>query len=468
MDSADEARVIATFVVPGEPRTVEGILKQVYHDLKSGNKDADIELREISQPYIRIEAPTEEDALVLIRTARRLADSHLSGTLTDQKLVFVELPASFTTTNFRIAVQAIDAAKNARPVIEIVPGTPDATLESSSDRYKQIFSENLCTALQEASNLHASVILHVQLGYYLLQSYKPGKYTPEQFDDMVKHPRATGYLETCLGKAPYNEGLSVKAIMRLIRESGSPCVPIDNQTPTSADVTPTYIFECWHDGNRYETQVEMSRTKQGITDGHLKFELNNTTVVPKDAQVPRFEATSISLGRKLDWKIAAMPGDDKVGVSSTIKQYLSMGHTTMQGPHHDIHCYPVTSLPENHTLANKLKSVAMKSIYRFSWKGTGYVVQFTINRRWQSIREMNRKTPKDTDFNVIIYADNWERDSRVPAGKTVGKIWGSDLQGLLRDETGGIEGCASSRVQGLIETILDIRDFFDSCSQVQE
>ncbi|KAI1755058.1 hypothetical protein F4782DRAFT_552207 [Xylaria castorea] len=455
--------VKATFIVSGEPNAIRGVIKAVYHDLKDGNKDADIEIRETAAPYIRVHAPTEEDALALVRTAQRLAAAHLSGDSTEARIIFVEPPANCMTVGFQLDVYVIGTIKCARPTLESMPGTPDMVLKSSSDRYKRELSENLCEAFEKASSLHTSLILKIHLGYYLLQTYRKGKLTLEQFESMVKHPRATGKLDTRLGKAPFAEGLSVEATMRLIQAVDSPCIPLDNQTATSADVIPTYALEIWHDGDRYEAELDINKTKQGPVEGPLKFNLARTRMIPQNAQVPRFETISISIGRKLDWKIVAMPGDEKVSASSAVKQYLEMGQAVMQGSSNDFQCYPLVRLPEIYTLANKLKSVATKSIYRFSWKRTGYVVQFTINRRWQSIREMNSQSPMETDFDVTVYADNWDQDSRVQAGETVGKIWGADLQGLLRDEVGD----GLSRVQGLIKTILDIRDFFDGSSLQQ-
>ncbi|KAI8947128.1 hypothetical protein F4801DRAFT_592845 [Xylaria longipes] len=451
---------IATFVVSGEPDAVRGVIKAVYQDLKDGNKDANIELRETTVTYIRVHAPTEEDALALVRTAQRLAAAYISGESTEARVIFVEPPANCVTTGFQIDVHVLDAIKCARPALEKMPGTPDVALKSSPDRYKHELSESLCEDFEKASNLHQSLFLKIHLGYYLLQTYRKGKFTLEQFENMVQNPRATGKLDTRLGKVPFVEGLSIESTMRLIQAADSPCIPLDNQTATSAEVTPTYALEIWHDGDRYEAELDINKTKQGPVDGPLKFNLARTKIVPQNAQVPRFETISISIGRKLDWKMAAMPGDEKVGVSPTVKQYLEIGQAVMQGSPSDFQCYPAVRLPENYALANKLKSVATKSIYRFSWKRTGYVVQFTVNRRWKSIREMNSQAPMETDFDLTIYADNWDQDSRVQAGETVGKIWGADLQGLLRDEAGD----RLSRVQGLIKTILDIRDFFDGSS----
>ncbi|KAI0548631.1 hypothetical protein F4679DRAFT_316880 [Xylaria curta] len=450
---------IATFIVPGEPNAIRGVAKAVYQDLKDGNKDANIEFRETAAPYIRVHAPTEEDVLALVRTAQRLAVEHLSGDSTEARVVFVEPPTNCMTTGFHIDVHVIDDIRCARPILESMPGTSDMVLRSSSDRYKRELSQNLYESFEKASSLHASLSLKIHLGYYLLQTYKKGKCTLEQFESMVKSPRATGKLDTRLGKAPFAGGLSVEAAMGLIQAVDSPFIPLDNQTATSADVSPTYALESWHEGDRYEAELDINKTKNGPVDGPLQFNLARTKMIPQSAQVPRFEITSISIGRKLDWNIVATPGDEKVSAPSTVKKYFEMGQAKMQGSCNDFRCYPIIRLPEHIALANKLKPVVTKSIYRFGWKRTGYVVQFTINRRWQSIREM-KQTPMETDFDVTIYADNWDQDSRVQAGETVGKIWGSDLQGLLQDEVGD----GLSRVQGLIKTILDIRDFFDGSS----
>ncbi|TGJ78381.1 hypothetical protein E0Z10_g10378 [Xylaria hypoxylon] len=453
---------IATFIVAGEPDAIRGVTEAVYRDLKDGNKDASIEFRDMTVPNIRVEAPTEEDAMALIRTAQRIAATHLSGAPTETKILFVEPPPN-CTNDFQIAINVIDETKCARPKLESLPSTPNLAPGLSPETYKQEFSKSLCEAFENASSLHSSLILKIHLGYYILQTYKPGKFTFENFESMVKSPRATGQLETSLGQA-LTEGLSVEAAIRLIQADNSPCVPIDNQTPTSAQVIPTYAFESWHDDDRYETELEIIE-RQGPVNWPLKFNLVRTKMIPQSAQTPRFEATSISVGRSLDWNMVAMPGDEKIRASSAVTQYLGLGQAELKDSCDDFHSYPAVRLPGQYPMAKKLKSVTIKSIYRYNWKRTGYVVQFTINRRWESIHKMNRKAPTDTDFDVTIYADNWDLDSRVQAGETVGKIWGDDLRGLLRDETGDATGSALSRVQGLIETILDIRDFFESASR---
>ncbi|KAI1133507.1 hypothetical protein F5Y10DRAFT_259829 [Nemania abortiva] len=450
----DTAQHVANFIVSGEPESVKGVAKAVYLDLKDGNKDAKIELRETKVPYIRVEAPSEEDALSLIRTAQRLSAAYLSGLSVEAKAVFVEPPPTTFTSNFQISVDAMNTTEYGRPTVERLAGPPHVALEPYSEKYKDELSGNLWETFEKASSLHASLIIKVHLGHYFLQTYRKGKFTFDGFESMVKSRRATGLFNTRLGGESFQEELSLEAAMRLIQAADSPCLPMDNQTSTPGHVRPTYILESWHDNDRYEAELDVSRNKHGPTSDTMKFILARTTIAPQDTRLPK----------KVDWSIVATAGDEKVRTPLAVKKYLEMGEAVLRGSRDDFRCYPVVRLPQSHTLADKFKSVAIKSIYRFSWKRTGYVVQFTINRRWKSIREMNRNGPADTDFDVAIYADNWDQDSRVQPGETVAKIWGEDLRGLLRDEDGDTTGCALSRVKGLVKTILDIRDFFESAN----
>jgi hypothetical protein len=139
----------------------------------------------------------------------------------------------------------------------------------------------------------------------------------------------------------------------------------------------------------------------------------------------------------------------------------------MRGAREDYHSYPVVGLTSEgyDILHQRLKSVVMKSRYKFSWKGSGYMVQLTINRRWKDLYDMVQAPPEDVDFELSVYGENWDQDSKVRAGETVGKIWGNDLEGLLLDES---TKTAFGRVQGLVRTMRDIRDFFDNANRAAE
>lgn len=291
--SLNDRPFVATFIVPGEPRSVRGVIEAVYSDLKVGNNNAKIVLFDTtSAPYIRVEAPTEEDALALIHTAQRLTTGHLSGLSTVTTAIFIEPPP--TGSNFHISMKAIDVINGARPVLEMLPGRLKGSWDSYYDRYAYQFSENLCEALERASSLHTSLILRIHLGYYIWTRYKKGSLTMEEFENMVKSPRTTGELATSLGKSPSAGGLTVETALSLIQEAHSLCVPMDNQTSKSADVTPTYVLECWHEEDRYETDLDV--IGQSSTNGQVKYTLGRTKFIPQGAQAPMFETISIGIG----------------------------------------------------------------------------------------------------------------------------------------------------------------------------
>ena len=185
----------AAFVISGEPNAIRGVIKAVHHDLIEGNKEASIEFRETTGPYIRIEAPTEVDVLALITTAQRMAAAHLSGETGSAKFIFVEPPTVCGIRDFQIAVDIIGAPKRARGVILSKAGIMGPALGLSSGRHSKAFCKELCGALERASSLHSSLVLRIHLGYYLLETYKTGEFTLEQFESMVQHPRARGQLE---------------------------------------------------------------------------------------------------------------------------------------------------------------------------------------------------------------------------------------------------------------------------------
>lgn len=161
----------------------------------------------------------------------------------------------------------------------------------------------------------------------------------------------------------------------------------------------------------------------------------------------------------LDWKITALDNDDESSASSIAKNCLEKASAVMRGSPDNFRAYPVFRLVNQAKLGEKFKSATMKSVYRFAWKHTGCIVQFTINRRWPNIAEMTR-SPPTADFELTIYAEKWDAHSSVNPGETIETIWSKDLSGLLCGGTEREKGSAVGRVGELVKTILEIRDFF--------
>ncbi|KAJ8119518.1 hypothetical protein ONZ43_g3544 [Nemania bipapillata] len=226
----------------------------------------------------------------------------------------------------------------------------------------------------------------------------------------------------------------------LERDTRATSVELESYSTKYKDEFSKYLSQAFEDASSLHTSLVLR-----IHMGHYflrTYKKGKFTFEAFESMVKNPRAVGQLDTRKLDWKIVATPGDEKVRASPVVKQYLEMGLAVLQGSRDDFRSYPEVRLPENHTLATKLKSTAVKSIYRFHWKDTGYVIQFAVNRRWKTIRDMNRQAPTGTDFDVTVYAQNWDEDSRVKPGETVGKIWEKDLKGLLRDEGSDVTGSA--------------------------
>lgn len=74
---------------------------------------------------------------------------------------------------------------------------------------------------------------------------------------------------------------------------------MDTQATLPGHVIPSYVLESWHDNERYETELDRIIKKKVPTNEPIEFTLNRTTLVPPYAQVPRFEATSLGIGRQV-------------------------------------------------------------------------------------------------------------------------------------------------------------------------
>jgi hypothetical protein len=127
--------------------------------------------------------------------ARQQADILLSDPSVESKTIFVEPPKNGRMIDIRVIVY-VDPTKWARHRLEAMSSIGDSTLQVFSDKYNQDVSEALCEALYRVSNLYCSLALRIHLGHYLMERYKAGVHTLEEYGIMVTDRRATGRLDT--------------------------------------------------------------------------------------------------------------------------------------------------------------------------------------------------------------------------------------------------------------------------------
>jgi hypothetical protein len=62
-------------------------------------------------------------------------------------------------------------------------------------------------------------------------------------------------------------------------------------------------------------------------------------------------------------------------------------------------------------LTNAFSEVAIKSMHRYRWKATSYIVELTVNRRWPGIKDITVQTPQ-MDFEIDVYGEHWDQVTR--------------------------------------------------------
>jgi hypothetical protein len=110
-------------------------------------------------------------------------------------------------------------------------------------------------------------------------------------------------------------------------------------------------------------------------------------------------------------------------------------------------------------LSSQLNKVAIKSVYRFKYSSTYYVVEFTIRREWENIMAMTDRREPLATFGITVYGEHWG-DTRASDVAKTGRGWGEELEILFSDELaqGSANANGESRVRAFVETINAVRD----------
>lgn len=133
--------------------------------------------------------------------------------------------------------------------------------------------------------------------------------------------------------------------------------------------------------------------------------------------------------RKFDWDMEVSQANNAINTNTTaIDQFLALATVRMQGC--DFDCFPKISLMRNDPVGRALQNITVKSLYRYRWKATDYMVEITISRRWASMATMGR--PPKVEFSITMYGEHWDQLSQ---GSTLaaGDVWGDQLDLLFND-----------------------------------
>ncbi|KAI0165963.1 hypothetical protein GGR57DRAFT_145166 [Xylariaceae sp. FL1272] len=438
----EHASFVASFVLAQSCDDAEEIVREVRRDLQDENKTGskiDVVSIDRAVPYIRVSAKTEGAVLETIQSAQRLAVSYLAvDPETRRKSIFLEPACSDVTVPFQIVVALDDVTQGPRHRIEREPGIVPALLV---ERLSHDYINQIIKALDktfERNRSISAVAMRIHLGYYV--PFKLGHFTLRSFEEMVGNPRSRGKFIHRLGC-----GITIQRARQQMQGVNSPLIPLDSRMQKPRSVIPTYSLELCIAGHRAKATLTATSTPAVYKTTDLKL------LGPSDKQVPTLEFTSISIGKSVDWKIEAKGRQSGVRPSSPIKKYFNTAAASVGGAVEDFDTYPCVRMGLDPP-TGKLDDLSVNSMYEYTWKDTGYVVEFTIYRRWRYVKDMMNQMAPCTEFGVVVYEEAWDQ-----AGLDTGEYRGGE--GLRTDVAGG--EARNKRLEVCLETVREIRDFFN-------
>ncbi|KAI1265277.1 hypothetical protein F5Y18DRAFT_427398 [Xylariaceae sp. FL1019] len=438
----EHATFVASFILAQSCDDAEEIVREVHRDLQDENKigsKIDVVTMERAVHYIRVSAMTEGAVLETIQSAQRLAVSYLAvDPETRRKTIFLEPACSDATIPFQVAVVLDNATQGPRHRIVREPGiVPALIVERLSNDYMAQIIKAMDKTFERNRGISA-VAMRIHLGYYV--PFRLGHFTLRSFEEMVVNPRSRGKFIDRLGC-----GITIQRAMQAMHSDESPLLPLDGRLQTHRSAIPTYSLELCIAGRQVKATLASASNSAVYEATNLKL------LDPTDEQTSTLEFISISIGKNTDWKIKAKGRQDGVPLSLPIAQYLKTAAASVGGPAGDFSIYPRVRMSLDPP-TGKLDALWVNCMYEYLWKDTGYVIEFTIYRRWCTVEDMMSQVVPCTEFGVVIYQETWDQ-----AGLDTGEDIGGE--GSRSDVAG--DAARKKRMEACLETVGEIRDFFD-------
>ncbi|KAH9883714.1 hypothetical protein F4778DRAFT_618097 [Xylariomycetidae sp. FL2044] len=458
--------VVAYFIVSHGIEEASGVVDSVYKELAGASRNCTIDLVKVQGcTYIRIKAPSQQNASELIQTARAVAE----GLTTDQpnrsSSIFIEtLPGTAGDATIKLHVDEAGA----RPHLV---HNRDPQDNDESDAQEEVnddtamLTETLRNALVRSGRLNTALLLRVHLGLFTLRTFPQNRlsYAYGQFKRLVQNPRAQGRFGTQM-----DEDILLRGLTECLQRGDGPLVPLGSQTASTANVEPHYRFEAYTDNARFEAKIGQQGSRSRFTaDGTSRggsinetaHGLLRTRTFKQDKRLAELDITNLSLSRELDWKVEAMTEDIKDQTHSAVLQYFDSATVTMPTADQSSSTYPRVLLSPSHAVAKAIKNVAVNKVYQYGWGVTAYVVELAINQRWETIEGMSKGDTPKTDFGISIYGGSWDEDSHVyDDDDTAGNIWGSQLEVLFNNSDSGGDVTSLERVEKFVQMVRNVRD----------
>ncbi|KAI1446485.1 hypothetical protein F5Y02DRAFT_417124 [Annulohypoxylon stygium] len=442
----------ANFFISHKPEVASGVIEAIHKELTRARGGHGLEIRETREgSYLRITAPSKDIAEV-ISAAQSVADELISNESSLGSGVFQEPPTTVYSAS-RVVLDINTQSGEVRPKLQVGEGVSNiAEVNGDSHEYMTKLKNRVYAGLKKAGRIPLSLKLRAHFGYCLLRTYPQGKiiYGYRDYCVMMKNPRASAWLKTSIG----NETLAVK-LLDFVRDDKGPFLPIEARLGSPAKVLPEYAFEARSE--RMKFMMDIRKGTRGTAGTKTACRQARLMASKVDANFAEVDIVNQSLGRNLDWKLEAIHEDRGEKIFQEVDKYLGTASIELinSDQPHDLNIYPHIKLDPHNSAAAKIKHVAVKTLYRFRWKQTSYVVEVAINHRWSSISAMTAGKPSTVDVGISIFGQDWDSEDEA-----AGNIWGDELQHLLEANShtasGGID-----RVDHFIQTIRDVRNALD-------
>ncbi|KAI1214015.1 uncharacterized protein F4807DRAFT_449432 [Annulohypoxylon truncatum] len=450
--SSEQAQ--ANFIISHTPELASGVTEAVHKELTRANGGHGLEIRKTQEgSYLRIIAPSKNIAEV-ISAAQDVASELISDESTRGPGVFQEPPARISSASQVVLDINIESGE-VRPKLQPGQGAADGVeVAGNFHEYVTKLNDRVCAGLKKAGRLPLSLTLRVHFGFCMLRAYPQGKkvYGYRDFCAMIRNPRASAWLKTTIG----DEILARRLLDFIRNDTNGPFLSTGSELGSPADVLPEYAFEASSQQTKFVMGIKV-RTR-GNTRGRASCQLHRATARGADANFAELDIPNLSLGRNLDWKFEAVNEDKGAKSFPEVDKYLQTANIELVNVDrpHDLDVYPRVKLEPINPVAAKIKDVAVKTLYRFRWKQTSYVVEVAVNHRWSSISAMTAEKSSTIDVGVSVYGQDWDSED-----ESAGNIWGDELQYLLEAGNGHTASRGIERVDNFIRVIRDIRNTLD-------
>ncbi|RYP88864.1 hypothetical protein DL770_004562 [Monosporascus sp. CRB-9-2] len=416
--------VVANLIVTGIEGPSVDILEAIHKELARTAEGSTIALRgSPPKAFVHIQTNSERSSLALIERARDLTDELLSDKSATASILFQE---------------PLGVQPNARVILDIKGSGARPRLDRPLGR------------LQKSDESGAFVM---EVGRAMYQGLK--KVARQGSDLTLRHTEPFHLIFSTLMFTRVADTDLSRNILAMIQQSDGPLLPTNNQTPSAADVVPEHMFVVDWEQGRLQADIVTMHDAQNPAKGSPRYQMNRVRTFRGKPTLSEFDLTALSIGRKFDWNMEAYRDEEVDKTITGADQYFTSATIRMQCRGSEAH--PHIRLNAKHELAKVFRNVTTKSVYRFRWRTTPYVVEIAINRRWESISAM-RQPPK-IDFGIAMYGEYWGRRSQEGT-QAAGNAWGDELDLLFGNEDGSAED-AEGRVCRFVTVVREVQDILE-------